>query len=351
MTRLTPAALLKAYAVDTRIVLCAAYLLSFNAARAESSNTTPPHLEVGNTSLQQTILKTPDLTLATLRSPSQYSLLLSTSGGQTGRISMPKTPWNVSIAAEVVDGKVIVDLPLKDGGSVLFGVNRMFVLGSKPPALLDQFRCENPALSPNGKLLSFLAYYPPHFARESVTGDFVMLYDLAKTALGNRNSPRSNFPLNDISDRRVGLQAYPIFRPAGERGDAANGSTWPVHTIYDQTWSQDSSKLLFRDEVEPITSSRIGQTTGSGSLGNLRPSAKTGEPERFLVLINVKNSGLMVRRVRSPSCPAISGSRCVLELKAATFGADGIAIPQHITGQVNKELTLHIAYGDFQAVR
>ena len=333
-----------------RFALIATCFFCFSAGLAEPLNAGSYPPEVHSANDQKVILKVGDVTLTTLRTPTRYMLLLGNSAGQHSKIVMPDTPWNVAGAAQAIGGKVVVDLPAKDGGGPQFGDNTIFILGSKPPVLLDQFRCESPLLSPNGKMLSFIAFYPPHLAPDSLTSDFVMLYDLEKTVMENRNAPRTDFPMNNISDRRVGLQVYPLSRHSGARSSVSNGDAEPMHSIYGLTWSRDASKLIFWDETEYVMSD-VAQSTQTGDLGNLRDFSKiAGEPERFLVMIDIMKSGPVARRISINPCPVISGNRCIIDLHTAIFGRDELIIMQQIKGQTNKDANIHVSYSSFQVV-
>jgi hypothetical protein len=351
-SRLAVSSPANALSATKRFALCAMFHVSFNAALADPANTALRPVDVASTQGLHAILKVGDYTLTTRRTPGRYTLLLRNSAGQTAEFPMPDRPWNVAAAAPAIDGKAVVDLPGIDGGSPEFGPNTIFILGSRSPALLDQFQCEMPALSPDGKLLAFVAWYPPHFAPEPFTSNFVMLYDLTKLAMANRNAPRTDFPMSDLPDRRVGLQVYPVSRRPVGRPNATASTALPMHEVYDLAWSPDSKKLLFTDEADPSPSNDADQSTKMAAPANRQRSNENAtDTQHFLVLIEMHDGAFTVRRTKLQACPVASKKSCEFDVHAAIFGADEVVVTQHIKGSTNKDLRVPFAYSSFHLVR
>lgn len=153
------------------------------------------------------LLSSQPLSIFTDRTTHRYSLLIRTSSNRSIREDMFDTPWDVATARLAANGRAIVDLPLTGG------IDEIYIVNPGASVMLDHFGCRNPSLSPDGKLLTFLAWYPAHASSDDLTSDFVMLYDLRKDAIENRHKPRVDFPLMNDTDRQVGAQLYPLSRP------------------------------------------------------------------------------------------------------------------------------------------
>jgi hypothetical protein len=68
--------------------------------------------------------------------------------------------------------------------------------------IVDHFWCYEPNVSPNGRLIAFIKFYPPHFVPDIT--DIVMIYDFTRGAAGNRPSSPGMVP-----DINVGMRVYP----------------------------------------------------------------------------------------------------------------------------------------------
>ena len=206
----------------------------------------------------------------------------------------------------------------------------IYLLGSQPAALIDKFECDMPSLSPNGRFLTFVALYPKHFAPEDQTSNFVMFYDLLKAPGENRHLPRTDFPLKDVPDRRIGVQLYPLSRPAINQRHAVR----PTHTIYDFTWSPDSTKLIFMDEEAVTVSDDISASAANvADRGNPDLSSPiVRKTNAYLVLVTFQNGTAKALRTPAGNCPLNSGNRCGFDFQRAVFGKDDLTIVHHVSG-------------------
>jgi hypothetical protein len=112
------------------------------------------------------------------------------------------------------------------------------------PSLSDKFLCYEPAIAPNGRYISFIKFFPAHFA-EGVE-DHYMLYDLRKSAAQNR-------PAGTSSDdwQTVGTTVY----PAGIGNHDFDNLRRPessVHILYSDGffWNSSGDQFLFADEFQ-----------------------------------------------------------------------------------------------------
>ena len=295
------------------------------------------------------VLETETFELETLRTLSSYTLLMRNANGNVSQFAMPATPWDISSAAAATKGKAIVVLPSQDGGDGRFGASKVFVLGSRSGTLLDSFGCEMPSLSPDGRFLAFIAYYPQHFAADDLTSNFVMLYDLKEGPGQNRGRRRIDFPLENDPSRQVGAQLYPLSLPripqvGSEEALRAN------HSVFDITWSPDSTKFAFFDEAEsPEASDQDKSEVRASSFGNLRLSPRISrDAKTFLVVVSLRKGDVQTSRIALEACPLISGVQCRFDLKASSLGQDGVTVTKHVGGRTSGDYAIHLPYENFE---
>jgi len=128
--------------------------------------------------------------------------------------------------------------------------------------ILDSFDAFYPAISPGGRFIAYVKFYPPHFVKG--TDDHDMLYDVAKSATENRPA---SVPVDDLVN--VGVNLY----PGAQNKDEDNIGVPADHahgTVSQFFWSPDSQTLIFADQTQSlrlvqvkISESNSGTTTAT----------------------------------------------------------------------------------------
>gem|GEM_PF-4850097 len=111
----------------------------------------------------------------------------------------------------------------------------------------EKFLCYAPAVSPDGKHIAFVKFFPPHFLDNEE--DHYMLYDVMKTAAQNR--PRG---VKRTNVGTVGTTIYPL--GMGNRdGDNTNLDRDDLHAFKSEKlfWTPDSKAIVFADSYKDKT--------------------------------------------------------------------------------------------------
>jgi hypothetical protein len=129
-------------------------------------------------------------------------------------------------------------------GSENASASRVLIIDLEHGVILDSFDAFYPAISPDGRFIAYVKFYPPHFVKG--TDDHDMLYDVAKSATGNRPA---SVPLDDLVN--VGVNVYPGGQNkeddnVGVPADRAHGTVSPFF------WGPDSQKLIFADQTQSL---------------------------------------------------------------------------------------------------
>jgi hypothetical protein len=201
--------------------------------------------------------------------------------------------------------------------------------------VVDHFWSYEPDVSPNGRLIAFVKWFPPHFV-EDVT-DVVMIYDLAHGASGNRPSGPGVDPEVD-----VGIRVY----PPGTNTPGDNIGTELRAALLDSVlsqgffWAPDSSKFLFADEHVIGTH----QITKQDAKGQSRIGIST-TVELRLVLVSMKASAekplVTVFTVRH--CQTTCGQ----QLDSVEFAENGVKARFRYSNRKNE--SLEVKYAEFRA--
>ncbi len=167
----------------------------------------------------------------------------------TEQPSLLKLTTNSGFAAEVALPDVFEQAyyaKLTETSLVLFGwmnpllAANVLVLDPKTGSLIDDFWCYEPSLSPNGRSIAFLKFFPSHFAY-GVESQY-RVYIVDKLPLVNRIGESS------ISKIEVGKPIYPVDYSEATR-DNINVSNAIAHFKRSNFfWSTDSTHLAFIDE-------------------------------------------------------------------------------------------------------
>ena len=150
----------------------------------------------------------------------------------------------VQLPSEVVQVNEISAAP--NGKAIVLGmvngtVYEVLILDTAPAVVADRFLAYYPAVSPDGRFIAFVKFYPAHFADGIV--DHFLLYDSLRSPSENRAA--STIPLSDHTN--VGQPVYP--RIPNREGDNVDVSG-PKHHMMAQGffWQSDSRRYAFADD-------------------------------------------------------------------------------------------------------
>ena len=276
--------------------------------------------------------------VSTLRDRSSYSVIVTPGSGKNVKIGLLDTPWDVRAVTDVAGGKILIDQPSSGDGE------EVYVIDARSGLLIDKFGCEHPALSPSRQYLAFMAAYPLHSADDDLTSDFVMLYRLDGDATSNHDSPRTDFPLMDVPDRRMGTQVFPS-RRAPLKGAAANGKKRRTYAVLSAfAWSPDSRQFLFLDEQTP------GAVEGGRTDNSVLTGSANNQPTLLLVDVSLNNRQPVVTAMPAPDCSQASYLDCNLQVGQTKFGKTGLHMVGTVAGHAAATRTLDIPYADFRTL-
>jgi hypothetical protein len=263
--------------------------------------------------------------------PDHVELLIERPGLQPVRIRLPD---------DFAQLNRIVPVPRNE--AVLIGmasgeVYEVVIVDTLNCHIVDHFWCYEPDVSPNGRLIAFIKFYPPHFVPD-VT-DIVMIYDLTRGADGNRPSSPGMVP-----DVDVGMRVYPpgTNTPDDNVGTGLRDVMLNSVTSERFFWTSDSSKFLFANE-HVVEAHQVAEPNRNGQ-SRVRASKKV---ELSLVLVSV---GL------SPEKPTVTvfpvrecQSTCHQQLSSVEFAEDGIKAQFPGFRPYGKNESLQVKYADFRA--
>lgn len=123
-------------------------------------------------------------------------------------------------------------------GMVNGSVYEVLILDIAPTTIADRFLAYFPTVSPDGRFIAFVKFYPPHFV--DGTEDHFLLYDTLRSPSENRTA--NAIPLSDHTN--VGQPIYP--RVPNRDGDNVDVSG-PKHHMMAQGffWQSDSTRYAF----------------------------------------------------------------------------------------------------------
>ena len=126
-------------------------------------------------------------------------------------------------------------------GMVNGSVFEVVILDTRSISIADRFLAYCPTMSPDGRFIAFVKFYPAHFV--DGTDDHYLLYDLALTPGGNRPA---NLDISDHTD--VGVPIWPTV--ANRSGDNTGVPQLQQHHMTAQAffWRSDSERYAFADE-------------------------------------------------------------------------------------------------------
>lgn len=159
---------------------------------------------------------------------------------------------HVQTAAKSVDitvpilGKLRQVCRLANGRLILvgddYGIGIIVIVDPIEPAIIDQFWCYSPELSPDRRWIAVRRFYPPHGGAIGLTEQY-FIYDTQKTARENHH-PEYGTTLSE--EDAVGQEIYPFEKPPFP---IANLPEEERHFSGSEVffWSPDSTALVFAD--------------------------------------------------------------------------------------------------------
>lgn len=152
-------------------------------------------------------------------------------------ILLPSDLVQVASARLFHEDRVVID------GMVNADVWKSVIVDLKNNEVIDSFLCYSPAVSPNGRYIAFIKFFPAHGI--SSAEDRYMIYDVA-------SSPAANRPPNIKSHPAVvGRVVYPP-GVGNVPGDNVDIGSRPAHEVASETffWRDDSSEFVFADRLD-----------------------------------------------------------------------------------------------------
>jgi hypothetical protein len=152
--------------------------------------------------------------------------------GHTGEVDMPSEVEQINVIRRVQQDVVVV-LGMNNGD-----LSDVTVVQLSTGKILDKFFCYLPSLSPDGRYIAFVKFYPTHPGIP--VEDHYMLYDTSKSPAENRPI---GIPTTDWMN--VGTTVYPM----GVANAPFDNYRKADHSVafYRFIWSPDSQTLLFAD--------------------------------------------------------------------------------------------------------
>lgn len=142
-------------------------------------------------------------------------------------------------------GRIFADKRVVISG--LYGPNiaRIIVIDISTGKLVDSFYCYVPSISPDGRYVAFVKFYPAHGVTH--VEDHYGLYDL-------QHSPKENRPTHNHRDlATVGKILFPI-NMGNIAGDNVELARSPLHEMAGERffWSNNSRQCVFVDRMANI---------------------------------------------------------------------------------------------------
>jgi hypothetical protein len=235
-----------------KLVLCGLTAISVSAMNIHGFTQTRQHIEIpiGQKAFDpqqqaRTTMEFPGLR-ATFENGAPVTLRLE-SAGPVKTIKLP------SELAQVSSAQLYMQRWLVISGMINGDVNLMVVVDVLEGSVADSFPCYSPTISPDGRYVAFVKFYPAHGV--SSVEDHYMLYDVSLGASGNR--PR-------IARRDPAVVGHVVF-PKGvgnEAGDNVDLSRTPLHRMASDAfyWKPDSKAFVFADQIGELYSVILSST-------------------------------------------------------------------------------------------
>jgi len=185
---------------------------------------------------QQTSYRDREITVQSRKVNDALVLSIANNGRQID-VKLPPEIFDVQQIDRYRDRLIVI-------GDIGASVSRVMIVRVDTGVASDSFEAFTPTVSPDGRFIAFVKFYPPHSA--TGTEDHHMLYDMIKSGRANRPA---GVGLDDRFD--VGLNVYPGH---GNKEDDNIGV--PERLAHNSPslifWSPDSAQLAFADQTESL---------------------------------------------------------------------------------------------------
>lgn len=275
--------------VGCHIALCAAQVIQSNGRKNY------PPLQEFHPGANGSVTFQDEIGTARLVKVQNHLLIESTWDHATFRTPLPEELGQVDQIARGIGKKIVVRGMVNGSGSEVLVIDR----GGK---MEDKFLCYLPAISPDGHYVAFIRFYPAHFA--SGTTDRYMLYNLSKSAEGNRSKGLSS-KVSATEWINVGEEVF----PAGEANAYGRSSGVALSTTHYSAsalfWAKSSKEFVFLD--------------------------RTGESYQLVTLVLSAEAGVRVAKIAvntAAMCPLEAAANgqvelCRVLMREAKFGTGG----------------------------
>ncbi|MGC2108551.1 MAG: hypothetical protein WA655_03480 [Candidatus Korobacteraceae bacterium] len=259
-----------------------------------------------------------EITVESRKDDNSIVLSITSDHGQKKDVPLPAGIIQIQEIRRYADRLIVV-------GDIAAAASQVVIINVNNSTVADSFLDFYPVISPDGRFIAFVKWFLPHFnTGPGVPEDHEMLYDMTKSALGNR--PAGVAPDDDIN---VGFNVYP------GNGNKDGDNYVPerlAHTLRGGTfWSPNSTKLVFPDEAQ--SSLKLVLVTVPGPNTGAAPSTS---------ILPLDNTGL---------CPATPwpNNYCAADMYQVKFLENGLDTFFSKEGSVHREL--QVKYADFVAPR
>jgi hypothetical protein len=216
-------------------------------------------------------------------------------GQNSGKIDLPSEIVQVNEIRAVQKNKAVVV------GMVNGSVFEVAILDTRSITIADSFLAYAPSVSPDGRFIAFVKFYPAHFV--DGTDDHYLLYDLSRSARENRLAG------GDVSDHTdVGTPSWP--KTANRPGDNTGIPPLQQHHMTAQAffWRSDSERYAFADDH-----------AGDLDLVVVSPSQGVSDASK-------------VRIPRGEICATLRSESCQVTLSSAELTQTGVIATFHGVG-------------------
>jgi hypothetical protein len=171
---------------------------------------------------------------ATFRSGSPMAVVLKPTNGALRTVDLPAEFTQLTSARLYRADRLVIY------GMVNGDASEVVIIDPEKGAIVDHFLCYSPEISPNGRYIAFVKFFPAH-GIDSVE-DHYMLYDV-------QLAPERNRPSGPPHPTLVGRTVFPS-GVANRLNDNVELGDRPVHMMTSDgfIWNDESTAVVFADE-------------------------------------------------------------------------------------------------------
>ena len=260
----------------------------------------------------------------TMGQPEMFQLLITRLGRPEMTVALPTEIAQINSIDPAVDNKAVVI------GMINGSAYQIEIVDTVNARIVDEFLAYSPTLSPNGQFIAFVKMYPAHFV--DGVSDYVMLYDLTRSASGNR-------PPGVTTDQEIDV-GMPVYPPNIQTTDGNTGlPEAEINRVMSDMffWAPDSSKFAFPAEhmVPQDTNGRVDKNESPQMV------------EVDLILANPSREKTTVTALSAMVCAA---SSCEHHLDGVEFGEDSIKAQfDGFSSKAGQKRTLEAKFNQFRA--